>query len=233
MPVYQSDIAICPRRVIPVFFLLDTSGSMFGERIAALNESMRYMLEAFMHESFTESGREIRVSVLQMSSACHWVTHPPTPVEDIYWEDLQAYGLSSFGAAFRELEHQLNRNAMFPNNEIPGRPVVVFMADGHPTDAWEQPLGQLWDNRWYQRALKMAFGIGDSICEEFLEKVTGNKEAVFLVDNGHELVEKMVELVRILHPEPPIPILDDPHESEMVVTTDPFPLADSQWENIW
>jgi uncharacterized protein YegL len=230
MPIFDSEIAECPPTVLPVFFLLDTSGSMAGERIASLNEAMAYWLEAFSDESFCESGYAVRVAVLQINTACRWLTESLTPVEALDWQDLEAQGISPFGQAFRELERRLNRATISPNGERFAAPVIVFTSDGFACDDWEKPLQQLWNNRYYQVASKIAIGFGEDADTQLLRKMTGSNETVICVENRQELVERMQQFLHHMHPFRPDLPQRDLHEDKVVGSV---AAEEIDWDSVW
>ena len=58
---------IIPERILPVCFLLDTSGSMTGERTGILNDTMADLLQLRRKQS-EEDGICVRIGVLEFNS---------------------------------------------------------------------------------------------------------------------------------------------------------------------
>lgn len=148
--------------------------------IASLNEAMRDTIDALRIEQYDNPDVDIRIAILQVNSGCRWLAPDPTPIDDILWDDLIAGGLTSFGESFNELNKQLSRRGMLQSNTGVSSPIIVFTADGMPTDSWENPLESLKQNRWYRSATKIALGIHDGADEEFLTEIVGNSKCVFL-----------------------------------------------------
>ena len=181
------ELATIPRKIMPVFFVLDCSGSMTGAWIASLNEAMRNTIEALKIEQYNNPDVDMRIAVLQVNSSCRWLTPDLIPIDDIIWDDLTAGGLTSFGESFNELNKQLSRRGMLQSDTGVLSPIIVFTADGIPTDSWENPLESLKQNRWYRSATKIALGIHDGADEEFLTEIVGNSECVFFAPDPESI----------------------------------------------
>ena len=83
------------RKKLVVFYVLDTSGSMEDDgKIGALNEAMRETVDVLQNIAKGNADAEIQIAVLQFSSGAQWVTEKPKYVEDFYWDDLKAGGLT-------------------------------------------------------------------------------------------------------------------------------------------
>ena len=63
-----------PKRVMPIFFLIDTSGSMEGKKIGAVNSAIEELIPDLRHLSESQADSEIKLSVLKFSTGCEWVT---------------------------------------------------------------------------------------------------------------------------------------------------------------
>ena len=101
-----------PRKVMILFYLIDTSESMRGSRIKSVNSAMKECQGLLKEISQANDDSEIRIAVLQFSSGCSWITPQKGPVqlEEWYWENLQPGGITDFGAALLELDKKLSRN---------------------------------------------------------------------------------------------------------------------------
>ena len=62
-----------PRKVMTLFYLVDTSGSMAGAKIGALNTAVRETLPIIKEISENNSDSKIKISVLEFSSGCEWM----------------------------------------------------------------------------------------------------------------------------------------------------------------
>ena len=187
-----------PRRTLTVFFLIDTSGSMAGGKISSLNVAIRDTLPMLEQISSENTDTEIKVAALQFASGCDWMYPKPLPVEDFEWNDLEANGLTSLGAAYQELLKKLSQTSGFMQEANAScAPVMILFSDGVPTDDANHGLEHLRDNNWYRAAIKIAVAIGDDANKEVLKDfVNNNSEAVLTVHNVNDL-KKMIYLVSV------------------------------------
>lgn len=187
-----------PRRTLTVFFLIDTSGSMAGGKISSLNVAIRDTLPMLGQISSENTDTEIKVAALQFASGCDWMYPKPLPVEDFEWNDLEANGLTSLGAAYQELLKKLSQTSGFMKEANAScAPVMILFSDGVPTDDAKHGLEHLKDNNWYRAAIKIAVAIGDDANKEVLKEfVNNNSEAVLTVHNVNDL-KKMIYLVSV------------------------------------
>lgn len=186
-----------PRKVMTLFYIVDTSGSMSGAKIGALNAAVRETLPIIEEISKTNSDSKIKVSVLEFSSGCEWMYPTPIEVESFEWRDLQASGLTSLGEAYDELSEKLSHSHGFMN-EATGSfaPVIILLSDGAPTDSPEHALEKLKSNKWFNVATKVAIAIGNDCLKQTLIDFTGNQEAVLTVHNIDEL-KKIIRMVSV------------------------------------
>lgn len=82
-------VVVPAAKPLPVILLLDVSGSMRGEKIAALNKSVEEMIASFADQTKREV--EIQVSAITFGSEVK-VHLPYTPAPDIKWTPLSADG---------------------------------------------------------------------------------------------------------------------------------------------
>lgn len=186
-----------PRKVMTMFYLVDTSGSMSGAKIGALNTAVRETLPIIKEISENNSDSKIKISVLEFSSGCDWMYPMPTEIETFEWRDLQAGGLTSLGEAYEQLSQKLSHSHGFMM-EATGSfaPVIILLSDGAPTDHPEYALEKLRANKWFKVATKIAIAIGDDCIKSTLIDFTGNEEAVLTVHNVDEL-KKIIRMVSV------------------------------------
>ncbi len=186
-----------PRKVLTLFYLVDTSGSMSGAKIAALNTAVRETLPIIQEISKNNPDAKIKIAVLEFSSGCEWMYPNPIDVESFEWRDLLASGLTSLGEAYENLSQKLSYSHGFMQ-EATGSfaPVILLLSDGFPTDDVGHGLQKLKSNKWFNVATKVAIGIGDDAFKQSLVDFTGNDEAVLTVHNIDEL-KKIIRMVSI------------------------------------
>lgn len=186
-----------PRRVMPLIFMVDTSGSMGGAKIASLNTAVREALNDVGEISKNNSDAQIKVAALEFSSGADWMYDQLIEAESFQWQDLSAAGLTSFGAACTELNEKLSRSHGWMAEPTGTRaPAIILLSDGEPTDEWSHALEKLKGNQWFKVACKVAIAIGDDADKNVLADFTGNMESVITVHDVESL-KKMIKAVSI------------------------------------
>lgn len=192
------DITPSPRKVMILFYLVDTSGSMSGSRIGTVNAAMEECIPLLKEVAQANDDAEIKVAILQFSSGCSWITPASGPVglEDIIWNDIQAGGMTEFGGALLELDKKLSRNEYLKSQTGAYAPVILLLSDGGPTDNWESGLNQIKQNNWFKHAIKIAIDIESGADRFVLAQFTGNPEAILDAKDTATL-KKMIHKVSV------------------------------------
>ena len=185
-----------PRRTMTLFFMVDTSGSMSGRKIGAVNESIQEVLPMINDISAANPDAEIKVAALQFSSGTSWVYDEPKLASDFVWQDVSAMGSTDLGEACRELCSKLSKSGFMKSASGSYAPAIILLSDGEPTDDFDSGLAKLQENNWFKHAIKIAIAIGDDANKEKLAQFTGTSEAVFPVHNIDAL-KKMIRIVAV------------------------------------
>ena len=168
-----NDLSEAPRKELPVFYVLDTSGSMTGARISSLNHAMEECLIALQDLAKSNADAQLKISVLEFNSECKWMTsHGPEPAEDFEYEPLSAGGLTCLGAALKELNSKLSTHEYLGSMVGSMMPIIIFMTDGEPTDDYEDELENIRNNRWFKYATKIGFAVGDDANDKVIASVS-------------------------------------------------------------
>lgn len=183
------------RRQMSLFFIVDTSGSMDGEKIAAVNTAIREVLPEVADISSENADAQIKVACLQFANDVQWL-FKPTDVEGLTWTDLSANGMTAMGAAFNELNSKLSRKEFLDSPTGNFAPVLFLMSDGQPTDEYRKALDSLRENRWFKVAIRVAIAIGDDADMQVLTEFTGNPELV-LTAHTPEALKQMIRFVSV------------------------------------
>lgn len=184
-----------PRRTMTLFFLIDTSGSMEGNKIGAVNDAVDNVLPMLNDISETNPDAEIKVAALEFSSGVNWLYDEPKLAKDFIWQDVTAGGLTSLGGACAELATKLSRNGGFMQSASGSfAPAIILLSDGGPTDNYEVGLAKLQSNNWFKSAIKIAIAIGDDADKDVLKQFTGNSEAVITVHN----IDALKQIIRVV-----------------------------------
>lgn len=187
------------RRMCPVIFLLDTSGSMEGAPIGAVNAAIEGVLPELISMNDSNADNEIKVAIMSFDYGANWITGDElVSPEDLKasWQDVNANGLTAMGEAFRELNKKLSASHGFMQRASGSvAPVLFLLSDGEPTDDYQSNLNTLKQNAWYKVAARVAIGYGESN-DDVLREFTSNRETVLHTDNPEDL-KKMIRFVAI------------------------------------
>lgn len=176
-------------RPIHFFWVVDCSGSMYGEKIGIVNNTIQECIPEMRNSADNNPNAQLLIRALQFSSGASWITTSPVPVETYSWEDMEANGLTELGKAFDLLAAQLSIPPM-PARALP--PVIVLLSDGQPTDDYKKSLDKLKGMPWFRKAVKIAISIGQDADDDVLIEFTGNKELVLQANNATALA-KMIK----------------------------------------
>ncbi|GAA9942987.1 tellurite resistance protein TerY [Helicobacter pylori] len=172
-------------RFIPVFLLLDTSGSMnvsLGNRtrIEVLNLCIQKMIETLKQEAKKGSFSEMAIITFGENGA---VLH--TPFDDIK-------NINLIDQAFRLAKDLIEDKDTFPTKFY--RPYSILVSDGEPNDdKWEKPLFNFHHDGRRTKSVCWSIFIGNRNDNPQVNKDFG-KDGVFYADD----VEKLVGLFEIM-----------------------------------
>jgi len=189
-----------PRKMCPVIFLLDTSGSMDGAPIGAVNAAIESVLPELISMNDSNPDNEIKVAIMTFDFDANWKYGGDELLlpEDIQnsWNDLDANGPTSMGAAFHELNEKLSISHGFMQHASGSvAPVLFLLSDGAPTDDYMAGLQKLKNNNWYKVAVRVAVGYGKSN-DDVLRDFTMNSETVIHTENPSEL-KNMIKFIAV------------------------------------
>lgn len=189
MEVLQRPGGELATRPIHFFWVVDCSGSMYGEKIGIVNNTIQECIPEMRAAADNNPNAQLLIRALQFSSGASWITTNPVPVEDYGWEDMDANGLTELGKAFDLLVAQLSIPPM-PDRALP--PVIVLLSDGQPTDDYKRSLEKLKKLSWFRKAVKIAISIGQDADDDVLVEFCGNNELLLQANNAAALA-KMIK----------------------------------------
>ncbi|MCQ2458912.1 MAG: VWA domain-containing protein [Ruminococcus sp.] len=182
------------RKSLVIFFLIDTSGSMKGKKMGELNTVMEELIPEI--RKVGEADTEVKVAVLTFSTDVRWMYSTPISIEDFEWARLRANGVTSMGAAFKELSLRMSRNSFLNSPSLSFAPVIFLMTDGYPSDDYREGLRELQSNSWYKFGLKAALGIGNEANDDVLAEFTGTPDTVVHAYSGGQLAQ-MIKIIAV------------------------------------
>lgn len=115
-------------KMLPVFLLLDVSGSMsLDNKMQELNSSVKEMLNTFKQEQAVQA--EIYVSIITFGDEVE-VVNELSSASDIEYKDLLPGGVTNMGNALESAKKIIEDKELLPSSSY--RPVVVLVSDGQP-----------------------------------------------------------------------------------------------------
>lgn len=165
VPFDVSKFTVAKAKPLPVILLLDTSGSMSGQKIDALNRAVDEMITTFKGAGDSET--EIDVAVITFGRDVS-LRQPLTSAADVLWSDLEAEGGTPMGTAIAMAKAMIEDKSVIPSRAY--RPTVVLVSDGKPTDSWEEPLDAFIGEGRSSKCDRMAMAIGYDADETVLAK---------------------------------------------------------------
>ncbi len=179
------------RRVCPIIFLLDASGSMRGEVIGAVNEAMEQIIPELKSMDESNNDYDIKIAIATFADSVVWHTgNDLVKPGDYHFNLLNADGNTAMGQAFKELNERLSTSHGFMRQASGSTaPVLFLLSDGWPDEGYEADLAALQTNGWYKEAYRVAIGFGDDCEYDVLNQFTGNKGTVLRSDDPRNLSE--------------------------------------------
>ncbi len=122
-------------RRLPVYILLDTSGSMRGEPIHSVNVGMQALVSTLRQDPYALE--TVHLSVITFDSEAREV-FPLTPLEQVRIPEIAvpASGATFLGAALDLVVQRVDRDIIHSSEDRKGdwRPLLLIMTDGSPSD---------------------------------------------------------------------------------------------------
>lgn len=155
-------------RKLPVYLLLDTSGSMYGEPLQAVNKGVELLAETLRNDPYALE--TVFLSVITFDNMAKQIV-PLTEVTAFEAPKLEARGQTSLGAALEMLAGRLDTEVTKNTPEQKGdwKPLVFIMSDGVPTDKLEKGIADL---KARKPGMVVACAAGEKSSPDTLKEIT-------------------------------------------------------------
>lgn len=195
-------------RPLPVFFLVDTSGSMRAEKIQKVNLAFKEMINAF--KKVKNARGDIQICVITFGDKVE-IAQDLVGVDEITLHEFKAKGKTPMGEAFELVTHMIeDRQVVGPEAFVP---IIVLVSDGLPTDLPKDIRSKInktttkatflnWDalqnmqsSRRTNKAIKLALSIGDDANKEMLKAFINNDNIPLFKAKEVDTITKFFEWV--------------------------------------
>lgn len=155
-------------RRLPVYLLLDTSGSMFGEPIEAVKNGVQVLLSTLRQDPYALETAHL--SIITFDSNARQVA-PLTELSSFQQPSLQATGTTALGEALALVAKKADQEVTKTTMEKKGdwKPLVFIMTDGEPTDDLNRGLAEFKKRKW---GMVVACAAGAGANTDTLKKIT-------------------------------------------------------------
>ncbi|WP_445719959.1 vWA domain-containing protein [Flavobacterium sp.] len=167
-------------RRLPVYLLLDTSGSMSGEPIEAVKNGVQVMISSLRQNP--QAIETAFLSVITFDSIAQQII-PLTDLASFQMVDLKATGVTALGDALKLVSNKIDNEVAKTTMEQKGdwKPLVFIMTDGIPTDDWQSGLNEF---RQRKTAFTVACAAGSGADTSILKQITENVVSLDTADSA-------------------------------------------------
>ena len=155
-------------RRLPVYLLLDTSGSMFGEPIEAVKNGVQVLVSTLRSDPYALETAYL--SVITFNSTAQQIT-PLTELSAFQQPNFEASGCTALGEALELLANKVDSEVVKTTTEVKGdwKPLVFLMTDGEPTDDLNKGLAEFKKRKF---GMVVACAAGQGANTDILKKIT-------------------------------------------------------------
>jgi len=189
-------------RALPVFILLDISGSMKGEKIETVNVALKEMINSF--KKIENPKGIIELCLVTFGNQQANIIKPLSQIDDEDVYTLSADGSTPMAMAFDKVYEMIEDKDIVSSRSY--TPTIVLISDGNPTDfdptdksieeimQWES-LRRIHSGTRSSKATKLAMGIGCDFDINILRAFINNSEIPVISARDNNTISKFFEWV--------------------------------------
>lgn len=155
-------------RRLPVYILLDTSGSMSGEPIEAVKSGVQALILSLRQDPYALETAYL--SIITFDSSAKQIV-PLTELPQVQIPSIQASGSTALGEALQLVANCRDKEINKSTAEVKGdwKPLVFIMTDGGPTDDFDRGVTEFRKRKW---GMVIACGAGSGADMNVLKSIT-------------------------------------------------------------
>lgn len=189
-------------RALPVFILLDVSGSMKGQKIETVNIALKEMINSF--KKIENPKGIIELCLMTFGDGKVNIIKELSRITDSDSYILTACGDTPMGMAFEKVAEMIEDKSIVSSRAY--SPTIVLISDGNPTDF--NPTGKsiedimIWDalskihsSIRVSKATKLAMGIGCDVDSNILKAFINNNKIPVISAKDNKTISKFFEWV--------------------------------------
>ena len=189
-------------RSLPVFILIDVSGSMSGEKIETVNIALKEMLNSL--KKIENPKGIIEICLITFGDGQVKIIKNLSQINDDDVYTLNAGGNTPMGKAFEKVAEMIEDRDIVSSRSY--TPTIVLISDGNPTDfynnrnsiedimTWE-PMMKIHGGERTSKAIKLAMGIGNDVDLNILKALINNSEIPVISAKNNNTISKFFEWV--------------------------------------
>lgn len=157
-------------RRLPVYLLLDCSGSMYGEPIEAVKNGVQTLISTLRSDPYALETAYI--SIITFDTNAKQVT-PLTELAAFQQPNIDASGCTALGGALSLLAQKVDSEVTKTTTDVKGdwKPLVFLMTDGEPTDDLQAGINEFKRRKF---GMVVACAAGQGANTDKLKQITEN-----------------------------------------------------------
>lgn len=173
-------------RRVPVYILVDTSLSMQGAPIEAVNNGLKALKDMLMRDPIAIESAFI--SIIKFGGEIAEQVCPLTEITDFEPPVFGADGLTPLGDAMKKLNKAIDKEVRIRDEEYSGdyKPLVFILTDGNPNDdGWREAVEAIRNRQNRKLSTMITLGCGPGVNDEVIK---------FISNRGSDIAMKSEEV---------------------------------------